>query len=54
MYIPPKNEEGFSIYNLGIGAKLLFMFMTSNLKGEKKGQNLCPLKNCSGKKMHVM
>jgi hypothetical protein len=43
MYIPPKNEEGFSIYNLGIGAKLLFIFMTSNLKG-KKMSKFMPIK----------
>jgi hypothetical protein len=35
MNIPPKNEEGFYIYNLGIGTKLLFIFTTSNLKGKK-------------------
>jgi hypothetical protein len=36
MNISPKNEEGFYIYNLGIGTKLLIIFMTSNLKGKEK------------------
>jgi hypothetical protein len=36
MDIPPRNEEGFYIYNSGIGTKLLILFMTNNLKGKEK------------------